>query len=170
MQNIILFRTDSHLTDEALRAAVADAESAILDDLARLEIAEHLSFCDNCLVRYTAMLTDETLLTPQNPVAAPVLQRIRHKVVRVLFNKYTTYAAAASFALVLWGVGVFNPMNTSGLFSRQPAQNPAKPPATAEMQKDESFLSGLNNALGNVFFKMNQSFFEKPATFYSTSF
>ena len=38
-----LFRADGHLTEEALRAL---AENKPLDELHRLEAAEHLSFCD----------------------------------------------------------------------------------------------------------------------------
>ena len=44
-----LFRDDGHLTDEALTALAGES----LDDLSRLEIAEHLAFCDLCLQRYT---------------------------------------------------------------------------------------------------------------------
>ena len=47
-----VFREDGHLTDEALTALT----QASPEGLARLEIAEHLAFCDLCLERYTAML------------------------------------------------------------------------------------------------------------------
>ena len=40
------FHTDGHLTDEALAALIRDGRP---DELSRLEIAEHLSFCDVCL-------------------------------------------------------------------------------------------------------------------------
>ncbi|MEG1010460.1 MAG: hypothetical protein RSE54_01270 [Ruthenibacterium sp.] len=100
---MILFTKDGHLTDEALQATIAEK----LDELARLEVAEHLSFCNPCLTRYTAMLTDETLRTPEAPLMPPLLSRIRRRTVGLLFNRYTTYAAAACLALVLWGAGVF---------------------------------------------------------------
>ena len=40
-----LFRDDGHLTDEALTALAGES----LDDLSRLEIAEHLAFCDSAM-------------------------------------------------------------------------------------------------------------------------
>ena len=47
------------LTDEGLQALTAGG----LDELARLEAAEHLAFCDRCLDRYTALLADPAALT-----------------------------------------------------------------------------------------------------------
>ena len=58
-----IFRYDGHLTDEAL-AALVTGES--LDETARLEMAEHLAFCDLCLQRYTDALTGTELLTPEH--------------------------------------------------------------------------------------------------------
>ena len=46
-----LFDPSGHLTDRALLALVRNEE---LDELARLELAEHLAYCDRCLQRYTA--------------------------------------------------------------------------------------------------------------------
>ncbi|MBP3485722.1 MAG: hypothetical protein J6J81_02685, partial [Oscillospiraceae bacterium] len=57
-----IFQHDGHLTDEAL-TALAAGES--LDETARLEIAEHLAFCDLCLQRYTDALAGTELLTPE---------------------------------------------------------------------------------------------------------
>lgn len=42
------FRADGHLTDEALLALIRQEEQS---ELERLEIAEHLAFCDACLQR-----------------------------------------------------------------------------------------------------------------------
>lgn len=99
-----LFGPDGHFTEWGVRAVAAGT----LDELQRLEAAEHLSFCDGCLERYTAMLADDTLLTPARPIAPPVLSRIRRRAVSVLFSRYATAAAAACFALGIWGTGVFN--------------------------------------------------------------
>ena len=46
-----LFLENGHLSDAGL-AALRDGQ---LDELARLEAAEHLSFCDACLDRYLAL-------------------------------------------------------------------------------------------------------------------
>lgn len=47
-----LFREDGCLTDEGLLAVTKGG----LDELGRLETAEHLSYCDRCMDRYTALL------------------------------------------------------------------------------------------------------------------
>ena len=44
-----LFDREGHLTDDGLYAL----KDGTLDDLGALEAAEHLSFCDLCLLRYT---------------------------------------------------------------------------------------------------------------------
>ena len=41
-----IFRHDGHLTGEAFSALVTGAP---LDETARLELAEHLAYCDLCL-------------------------------------------------------------------------------------------------------------------------
>ena len=48
------FRPDGHLTDEALAALI---RGAALVELDRLELAEHLAYCDQCLQRYTELLS-----------------------------------------------------------------------------------------------------------------
>ena len=72
-----------------------------LDEMGRLEASEHLSFCDSCLVRYTELLADDTLLVPEMPLTPTVLARVRRRAVRVFFNRYTRVAAVAAFAVVL---------------------------------------------------------------------
>ena len=46
-----LFREDGCLSDEGLHALTAGQ----LDELGRLEAAEHLAYCDKCTDRYTAL-------------------------------------------------------------------------------------------------------------------
>ena len=48
-----LFDKNGCLTDEGLQALQAGG----LDELGRLETAEHLAYCDKCMDRYTALLT-----------------------------------------------------------------------------------------------------------------
>ena len=71
-----IFRSDGHLRQEALYALV---QNQPLEELERLEIAEHLAFCDHCLQRYTQALAESTLLT----------------------SRYATAAAAVALALTL---------------------------------------------------------------------
>ena len=65
-----LFREDGCLTDEGLQA-LRDGQ---LDELGRLEAAEHLSYCDKCMDRYTALLTADVLETPPQLVQLPIPQ------------------------------------------------------------------------------------------------
>ena len=48
-----LFDQNGCLTEEGLHAVIGGQ----LDELGRLEAAEHLSYCDKCMDRYTALLT-----------------------------------------------------------------------------------------------------------------
>ena len=96
-----IFQHDGHLTDEAL-IALAAGES--LDETARLEIAEHLAFCDLCLQRYTDALAGTELLTPEQSCRESLWRRIRARAARLFLNRYATAAAAVALALtMLWG-------------------------------------------------------------------
>ena len=96
-----IFRHDGHLTDQAL-AALAAGEP--LDETARLEIAEHLAFCDLCLQRYTDALAGMELLTPEQSCRESLWRRIRARAARLFLNRYATAAAAVALALtMLWG-------------------------------------------------------------------
>lgn len=98
---VLLFREDGHLSDAGFAALLAGS----LNELGRLEVAEHLEFCDVCMLRYTECLTDDSLLQPEKPLAQEVLPRVRRKKLRISFGRYATVAAAACMAVVLWGVG-----------------------------------------------------------------
>ena len=96
-----LFDPSGHLTDRALLALVRNEE---LDELARLELAEHLAYCDRCLQRYTALLADVPLLVPAHSCRESLWRRIRVRTLRLLTSRYATAASAVALALtVLWG-------------------------------------------------------------------
>ena len=67
-----LFREDGCLSDEGLHALTAGQ----LDELGRLEAAEHLSYCDKCTDRYTALLTADALADPPRDVRRTVMSTI----------------------------------------------------------------------------------------------
>jgi Predicted transmembrane transcriptional regulator (anti-sigma factor) len=98
------FDDDGHLTDEALYQLI-DGED---DELRRLEISEHLSFCDSCIERYTLILEGATLIEPNQSVADSVITQIKKKAARLFFSRYGTMAVAACFTMTLWFTGVFN--------------------------------------------------------------
>ena len=98
-----LFRHDGHLTDEALAALVTGMP---LDETARLEMAEHLAYCDLCLQRYTDALALAPLLTPERSCQDTLWRRVRARTVRIFTSRYAAAAAGVVLALTLvWGSG-----------------------------------------------------------------
>ena len=140
-----LFHENGCLTDAALRAVV----DGTLDEMARLEVCEHLSFCDACLLRYTALLDGDALLTPEEPVAPGVMQRIRERTMRVLVNRYTRAAAVAVLALALWSTGVFSslvpklpdPQQSAPAPIEAPVETPIEAPISAGARVNGFFRS-----------------------------
>lgn len=98
-----LFLQNGHLSDEGLQALI----DGTLDELQRLEAAEHLSFCDECLTRYTALLTGDVLEEPEQDVTLPVMRRLRRRAVKSVWNRYAAAAAAVVITAGLWYSGVF---------------------------------------------------------------
>ena len=66
-----LFDQNGCLTEEGLHAVIGGQ----LDELGRLEAAEHLSYCDKCMDRYTALLTADVLEEPPETLGCPVQDR-----------------------------------------------------------------------------------------------
>lgn len=100
-----LFDEEGCLSDFALNSAASGYPE--LPELNRLEISEHLSFCDRCVDRFTALLTGEALELPVPDLAETIMQRVRRKAKTIFFNRYVTAAVAASIAMTLWVTGVF---------------------------------------------------------------
>ncbi|OUP23853.1 hypothetical protein [Gemmiger sp. An194] len=98
-----LFLQTGHLSDEGLQALI----DGMLDEMQRLEAAEHLSFCDECLARYTALLTGDVLEEPEQDVTLPVMRRLRRRAVKIAWNRYAAAAAAVVITAGLWYSGVF---------------------------------------------------------------
>ena len=93
-----LFLESGHLSGEGLDALIAGT----LDELQSLEAAEHLSFCDDCLLAYTQRLTEDTWQTPPASVQEGLWNKIRARMLRVMVNRYAVAAVAACLALTLW--------------------------------------------------------------------
>ena len=141
-----IFRHDGHLTDEALTALVTGKP---LDETARLEMAEHLAFCDLCLQRYTDALTGTELLTPEHSCRESLWRRIRTRAARLFLNRYATAAAAVALALtMLWGsAGVTLP---EGLPLPERSPLPEDRPSVSDGLRKwneslDSAMSGLND-------------------------
>lgn len=106
-----LFDAEGHLTDEGLYAI----KDGTLDDLGALEAAEHLSFCDYCLLRYTAMIdaAPDCMKQPMRDLIPQVQSLMRLRSFRIMTNRYVSAAAAVVLGFVMWGAvstfGVPNP-------------------------------------------------------------
>ena len=98
-----IFRHDGHLTDEAFSALVTGAP---LDETARLELAEHLAYCDPCLQRYTGAMAGAPLLVPERSCQESLWRRIRARTVQMFTSRYAAAVAGVVLALTLvWGSG-----------------------------------------------------------------
>lgn len=100
-----LFDAEGHLTDEGLYAL----KDGTLDDLGALEAAEHLTFCDYCLLRYTKMIDNapECLQQPMRDLIPQVQNLMRLRSFRIMTNRYVSTAAAVALAFLLWNVTAF---------------------------------------------------------------
>ena len=88
-----LIREDGCLTDEGLQALVGGS----LDEWGRLEAAEHLSYCDRCMDRYTALLTGAVLEQPPRDLSRPMSRAI---LIRLMQNVYGRMAVAGVAAVL----------------------------------------------------------------------
>ncbi|EKC71167.1 hypothetical protein LEA_07403, partial [human gut metagenome] len=84
--NEALFDAEGHLTDEGLHAL----QEGRLDELGSLEAAEHLTFCDYCLARYTALIESapEKLKQPMRDLIPQVQALMRLRSFRIMTNRY----------------------------------------------------------------------------------
>ena len=96
-----LFREDGCMTDAGFRAMM-DGQ---LDELGRLEAAEHLSYCDQCMDRYTALLTADALETPPKSVQGAVMGTIWARLMQNTYGRAAVAGVAAVLALTLWRSG-----------------------------------------------------------------
>ncbi len=100
-----LFYEDGHVNEKALQSLI-DGE---LDEMGRLEISEHLSFCDECLMKYSDMLSfnsNEPL--DYGETAQRIMPVVKKRLMRERLYKYSTMAVAACLAITFWITGVFN--------------------------------------------------------------
>lgn len=96
-----LFREDGCLTDAGLQAM----QDGQLDELGRLEAAEHLAYCDHCMDRYTALLTAEALEPPPKGLRGAVMGTIWARLMQNTWGRAAVAGVAAVLALTLWRSG-----------------------------------------------------------------
>ena len=97
--NEALFDAEGHLTDEGLHAL----QESRLDELGSLEAAEHLTFCDYCLARYTALIESapEKLKQPMRDLIPQVQALMRLRSFRIMTNRRNAGLCAVAVR-VLW--------------------------------------------------------------------
>ena len=100
-----LFREDGCLTDEGLQA-LRDGQ---LDELGRLEAAEHLSYCDKCMDRYTALLTADVLETPPRGVHGTIMTTIWVRLMQSTYGRVAVAGVAAVLRSASGGPGPSRP-------------------------------------------------------------
>ncbi len=100
-----LFDTNGHLTDAALAAL---AEGALCE-AQRLDVAQHLAQCDECLLRFTALDGEQMpQLSPSRDLVAPALHRAQRGRRVEFWQRCGIAAAAACFMLVAWRAELFS--------------------------------------------------------------
>lgn len=140
-----LFDAADCLTQSGLEALRDDR----LDDLGRLEAAEHLTFCDRCLARYTALLESIQLSAPMRDLIPQVQALMRLRTFRVMTNRYVSAAAAIALALALWRFGMFG--GVPGTAPR-PQEEPRQKVGISQMLSEtlNGASQGLQNVLGSI--------------------
>ena len=141
-----LFDAEGHLTDDGLYAL----KDGTLDDLGALEAAEHLSFCDYCLLRYTELIdaAPACLQEPMRDLIPQVQNLMRLRRFRIMTNRYVSAAAAVVLAFVLWG---FASMGASQRMAARIVQ-PQEPRVTFGQWWDTTvngFYDSLNDTFSN---------------------
>ena len=144
-----LFDDRGHLTGAGLNAM----ENGSLDELGSLEAAEHLSFCDACLNRYTNWLEamPQALLSPARDIAPQVQNLLRMRSIRVFTNKYVSIAAAVILAFVLWNFGAFN-ISTGA--AQRGVDRLAEGPRFSISQSIQQFIGGIGKGIDDVLSEM----------------
>ena len=140
-----LFDERGHLTGAGLNAM----ENGSLDELGSLEAAEHLSFCDACLNRYTNWLEamPQALLSPARDIAPQVQNLLRMRSIRVFTNKYVSIAAAVILAFALWNFGVFN---ISDGTAQRGVDRLSEGPRFSISQSIQQFIGGIGKGIDDV--------------------
>ena len=99
-----LFREDGCMTDAGFRAMM----DGRLDELGRLEAAEHLSYCDQCMDRYTALLTADALETPPHSAHKAVMAAVWVRLMQNTWGRAAVAGVAAVLAFTMWRSGTID--------------------------------------------------------------
>ena len=141
------FRADGHLSEAALLCLISNQPT---EELTRLEIAEHLAFCDLCLQHYTELLEGIEPETPEHSCRNTLWPQIRLRALRLFPQRYATAAAAVALALtLLWGSG-----HPAFLAASKEIEATLKPHTEAWPEQWDEALSGFSGRLQSLFDKI----------------
>lgn len=118
-----LFDDEGHLSEEGFSLLLNDGG----DELQRLEISEHLSFCDACLATYLEKLESQALITPVVSRVEQIRQSGARRGMSLFYRRFTV-VAATFLAMILWSAGAFSwqyewiEQNNVGKLARQSQQ------------------------------------------------
>lgn len=99
-----LFEKNGHISDQGFFILI-EKEA---DELQRLELSEHLSFCEDCLKQYLQYLEQMPQCLEEAPsIRQDVFAKVRKKSGTKIHHRLTTVVAAC-IAMVLWSSGVFH--------------------------------------------------------------
>ena len=146
-----LFREDGCLSDEGLHALTAGQ----LDELGRLEAAEHLAYCDKCTDRYTALLTADALADPPRDVRRTVMSTIWVRLMQSTCGRAAVAGVAAVLALTMWRTGALTFVTDHGSdLQALPPEKLGRPvtsrPGENIYTRVSSVLESLLNAAENI--------------------
>lgn len=145
-ETLLLFDDNTGcLTDPALDGLIAGS----LEELQRLEVSEHLSFCDQCLDRYTARLTPDVLIEPSELMKPSILSALRKKAAKAFVSRYFHMAVAASLTLVLWGSGVFAAFGQGIPLDKLDFDPPRSFPEITVSQRLDNFASNVAGGIND---------------------
>ncbi len=105
-----LFDAKGCLSEEGLQALVGGQ----LDETQWLEAAEHLAYCDRCMDRYTALLTDDVLEQPPRSARGAVMGTIWIRLMQNTWGRAAVATVVAVLALTLWRAGTLEQILHTG--------------------------------------------------------
>lgn len=95
------FKLDGHIAEEGFQRMLKNQCTT----LERLELAEHISFCNPCLERYLSLVEQGKLLIPKEGMKEDVLQKAQKDWFGDFRKRLAQATVAASIFLMCWSVG-----------------------------------------------------------------
>ena len=160
-----LFDQNGCLTEEGLHAVIGGQ----LDELGRLEAAEHLSYCDKCMDRYTALLTADVLEEPPRSARGAVMGTIWVRLMQNTWGRAAVAAVAAVLALTMWRSGTLKQIleGIRDLKTWMPSTSQTQPEPLGRPVQDRepkpTLSQKLTGTLDSLLFGKNESAAEPEA-------